>query len=371
MNTQTLITEIEKCGISMLSDSKKIDRASNAANTYIFNNNDRQYIVDPAYGKQRRQKIKKSISMEDQFDILCTHYHNDHSANNGKIARKDTRIFYHHKIKNKIDYFRTNGTGQVVMMGEHLDLQDMLKRFRMFPNWLVSIVMLLSSISKIFPTLFLFIISYLYSWRNIGRIDPGKTNAAYLNAEDIETISLDNMEVLGWQIDDNLIAIDAPGHTDDHLLFYLTDKKTLFVGDSLNFLNANDIQFGDIKKVNDVMLFLIELIEKEQVSILLQGHYYPVIGTDQILTFVSDIRDKHDEVFKITSEVISSMASPLKFEEVYQNLCDYPAAITKGLARVTFPRSTLVFLDVYLFKVLQELGWIRQSNGEWVNPKIP
>jgi len=41
------------------------------------------------------------------MDVLCTHYHNDHSANNGKIASAGSRIFYHHALEKKINYQRT------------------------------------------------------------------------------------------------------------------------------------------------------------------------------------------------------------------------------------------------------------------------
>ena len=367
---EELLSQIDKHGIMMFSDTDKLNRASTASNTYIFSNKNNQYILDPAFGAKRRREISKVLSKDDRFDVLCTHYHNDHSANNGQIAGKHSHIYYHYGIKKKIRYFRTNSTGQIVTMAKYLDLHGMLKRFKMFPNWLISLIVFSSKISRVFPFAFLFFVSYIYSWQSIGQINSGRKKAKYFELANIEKISLGGIEIDGWHIDDNLIAIDTQGHTDDHLIYYLTDKKILFAGDTLNFLNGNDIQFGEIDKVDETIHILLEFIEKEKVTILLQGHYYPVTGTDNIMAYVSDIRDKHNEMYEITSSVIRSMEGPITFDKALHKLYEHPAELSQSLKKITFPRSTLVFLDVYLLKVLQSLGYEKQKNGKWVNNTI-
>ncbi len=364
---EELLCKLSEHGITMFSDTEKINRPSSASNTYIFSNNTRQYVVDTAFGSKRCKEISKILSKKDHFDVLCTHYHNDHSANNGKIAGKTSNIYYHYSIKDKIRNFRTNSTGQIVVMANKLDLDGMLKRFKMLPDWLILFIVSTSKISRIFSSVLMFIFAYIYSWKNIGTINPGRKKAKYLKPADIKKINFDRMDIYGWSIDDNLIAIDAQGHTDDHLIYYLTDKKILFSGDTLNFLNANDIQYGNLRKVDDTINFLIEFIEKEKVEILLQGHYYPVIGTDNIIEYICDIRDKHNEMYDITSSVIRSMEEPIRFDEALENLCTHPADLSQWLGKITFPRSTLVFLDVYLLKVLQSLGYYKQKNGMWIH----
>lgn len=363
---EELLSILDKRGITLLSDSKKLNRPSSASNTYIFSTKTNKYVVDPAFGSKRCKEISKILDKKDPFDVLCTHYHNDHSANNGKIAGETTTIYYHYGIRDKIRYFRTNSTGQIVTMSNKLDLDGMLKRLKMLPDWLISFIVFSSKISRQFSSAFMFIIAYLYSWQNIGAIDPGRKKAKYLEPADLKKINLDTIDIDGWCIDDTLIAVDAQGHTDDHLIYYLTDKKVLFSGDALNFLNANDIQFGDLEKVNDTIDFLTGFIEKEKVEILLQGHYYPVVGTDNILDYICDIRSKHNEMYDIASLVIQSMEEPIRFDEALEKLYTYPAELPQWLGKISFPRSTLVFLDVYLLKVLQSLGYYKQSNGKWV-----
>ncbi len=280
-------------GITLLSDTDRLNRASSAANTCVFQIGKTCYVLDPAFGKKRRKELAPLIRNADTVHVLCTHYHNDHCANNGWVARKGSKIYYHHRIRRKIRYLRTNGTGQIRMMAREMELPGMLRRFKMFPGWMITAVLFSARISTFFPAAFLFVVSYLYSLKNIGRIRSGWLKAAYLTPETAVTLSLAGMNVMGWQVDDGLYAMEAPGHTDDHLVYYLASDKVLFAGDALNFLNGNDIQFGDIEQVHETLDFLHAFVAKEQVEVLFQGHYYPVFGTAAILDHIDTIRNQH------------------------------------------------------------------------------
>lgn len=365
--SEALVSRLNDTGVIMLSDTTKLSRASAAANTYIFSVKDRQYIVDPAFGSKRYKQIITAVKPDSSPDILCTHYHNDHSANNGKIAGPDSRIYYHHAIQKKIRYLRTNGTGQILEMARQLDLEDMLKRFKMFPDALVRMLVFSSKFSRRFPLWFLFVISYVYSLNHIGPIYPGRKKASYLEPENMTGMALPHSQIKGWQINETLMAMEAPGHTDDHLVYYLTDKKILFAGDALNFLNANDIQYGEIDQIDKTLNFLLEFVKTKKVEILVQGHYYPIFGTQNIQNYISDIQDKHRQVYEIASTVILGLASPFRFTTLFERVIAHPSPLIQGLGKITFPRSTLVFLDVYLLKALESLGYCKQKNGEWVN----
>jgi len=180
---------------------------------------------------------------------------------------------------------------------------------------------------------------------------------------------MDNLTTNGWALDDDLVAMDAPGHTNDHLIFYLKEEKVLFTGDALNFLNGNDIQFGDIGKVDVTLSRIREFVAKEGVTLLLQGHFAPVAETGNILAVLSDIQNRHREVYSIATEVVRSMDVPFYFDSAYERLCRYPSERVQDLVKRSFPRSTLIFLDVYLFKVLMSLGYIKNADGTWIGPE--
>ncbi len=361
--------QLARQGITMFSDARKPGRPSNGANTYVFCRGNCQYVVDPGFGARRRRELLEFLDSARQIHVLCTHYHNDHTANNGTIAGRHGTIYYHHALKDKIRYLRTNGTGQILEMAKRLDLDGMLRRFRMFPGWLVWLVNASEKLSEKLPLMFLFFVSYAYSLRQIGRIHSGRDRARYLQPEDLVPILMDNLTTNGWALDDDLVAMDAPGHTDDHLIFYLKEGKVLFTGDALNFLNGNDIQFGDIGKVDATLSRIREFVEREGVNLLLQGHFPPVTGTRNIMEVLQDIQARHRELYSIAAEVVRSMDIPFCFDAAYDQLCRYPSDRVRDLARRSFPRSTLVFLDVYLYKVLMSLGYIKNKDGFWTGPQ--
>ena len=369
-DTQQGLDALTGQGITMFSDAQKPGRASNGANTYLFSRGARQYVVDPGFGSRRRREILSALDPTRQVHVLCTHYHNDHTANNGKIAGRKGTIYCHHALRGKIRYLRTNGTGQIIEMARHLDLEGMLRRFKMFPAWLVSLVTFSEKLSQKFPLIFLFLVSYAYSLRQIGPIYSGRKRVRYLEPEDLVLMSLDRVTTQGWALGDDLVAMDAPGHTDDHLIYYLKEGKILFTGDALNFLNSNDIQFGEIGKVDITLDRINDFVAREGVNLLLQGHFPPVVGTENILKGIRDIQTRHRQIYEIAAEVIESMKVPFMFDTAYDRLCRYPAELAQELARVTFPRSTLVFFDVYLLKVILSLGYSKNPDGTWTGPEI-
>ena len=360
---ESIYNKLDKTGVCFFTDSRKIKRASSCSNSYIFSTDEGNYILDPGFGKKRRKQIQRELKKFKNIDILCSHYHNDHSANMGKTGLKDTAIFCHYKMKNKIDYLRTNGTGQILVMAERMPLKGMLERFNMFPGWLLKNILFLSSVSKSFRKSFLFLVSYFYSLKSIGLIFNGKSKIRFLEKEDMEKIKLNNFSVKGWKIEENLIAIESPGHTDDHLIFYFKKKKILFAGDSLNFLNGNDIQFGDIEEVSKTLSFLLEFCEKEKPELLLQGHYFPVFGSEKIYEYILDIKNRHDHIFSEVSGSLAQLEAPFSFDCAFENLKKSPSELLTKVIKISFPRSTLIFLDVYLLKILASLGYEQNKDG--------
>jgi len=360
------MNRLKQKDITFLSSSDSPQKTSQTANTYIFNIAHKKYVIDTSCGGKRIKEIKDHISDSDNLTVLCTHYHNDHIANNGKIAKKNSDIIFHNNVKNRIHYLRTNGTGQVIAMAQQMNLKGMLERFNMFTESQIKLLINLSKISRKIPLAFLFLVSFIYSRKSIGPIYTSKKKVKYLLPEKLTKIKLDSMNTPGWIIDDGLYAFETPGHSDDHLIFYNKTNKCLFAGDCLNFLNPNDIQYGRLKETNETINFLIELIINEKVDILLQGHYFPVFGNKMILEFVKGIKNKHDIIFNEIKIIIQNTMQPINFEKLLTKVKNHDNELIQKVARVSFPRSTLIFLDVYILKLLQEMGYYSNSNKEWI-----
>lgn len=160
----------------------------------------------------------------------------------------------------------------------------------------------------------------------------------------------------GWEIDDGLYAIESPGHTDCHTVYYYRKNRILIAGDSLNFLTPNDIQFGTLKETIETQKFLLALAAEEKIEVLCQGHYPPVTGNEAVTGYISDIIDKHEHVYNLIKNHVRDKSPDISFDELYSSVCRIDDPVIRRLVKITFPRSTLVFLDVYLLKLLEENG---------------
>lgn len=363
MEIEQVRQELENKGIIILSDSKRLNSVSSCANTYIFSTKDNHYILDPGFGKKRRTLVGEKTFQQENPTILCSHYHNDHCANMGVVGSKKSRILCHNSMEEKISFLRTNGVGQILSMIDQMPVESTLKRFKMFPPWLVSMLSFLSGISMVFPKAFMFLVSYLYSIKNIGFIYPGKKRIEYLDFSKENQSDLKSGLVKTIKIDDELTAFETLGHTDDHISFYHSGKKALFTGDALNFLNANDIQYGDIEKLEKTISFLIELVEEKDIEILLQGHFYPVFGKENIKNHLLEIKEKHEEVSMIAKEIVYSFHENFSFDEALEKFMGHPSKTIAKIAKINFPRSTLIFMEVYLLKRIKDLGFHKDSKG--------
>jgi len=352
--------------IVIFTDAKDETKSSTFSNTYIFQHNNKDYIVDSSCGNKRASEIFIHCENMESYDILCTHYHNDHSANNGQIIKKDSIIYCHPRFEDKINYLRTNGTGQILVMAREMNLRGMLKRFKMFPSFLITILVSLNKIAFFLPASFMFLVSFLYSKKSIGTIRSGKKNTQFFEYSQMKDLPL-NMKIRGWELEPGLYGIETPGHTDCHMAYYWVDKKILFAGDACNFLNGNDIQFGNIESVHETLKILRELVRTEKIDVLAMGHSYPIVGYKKIIDYFDDIIHKHHEIYELTVQVIEKKAlnGPMDFDELYKYFVSSESVLLQKIVKIAFPRSTLIFLDVYLYHRLINLGYLKNNKGLW------
>lgn len=351
-----IVDSLKERGMVYFAEPGKEGRATNYANTFILSAGGRDYVIDSSCGRRRFREISDHLRDRGEYTILCTHYHNDHIANNGRLAGKNSPIIYHWNALKKVPYLRTNGTGQILMMYREMQKEGFLKRLGFFSDTLIRFLLKRKVYSKYIAEPMLFIISYLFSLKSTGPIYSGKRYVRYLEEGDKIDTGFKGIKAAGWKIDESLYAFEAPGHTDCHTVYYHRAGGILVAGDALNFLTPNDIQFGTLKETIDTQKFLLELVKKEKIEVLCQGHYPHLSGNENIINYISDIIEKHEHLYRLTSSYLKGINGGLSFDEIYHRFCSIDDPVIKRLTRITFPRSTLVFLDVYLLKMLKETG---------------
>lgn len=348
--------EFKSRGMIYFTDSMNPERATTRSNSYVLSVNGTEYIIDTSFGKKRLKELKSHLGSRRNYTILCTHYHNDHIANNGRLARRGSHIIYHRNAVSKINYLRTNASGQLLTMYRQMQKEGFLKRLGLFNDTLVHLLLKRKIYSRYIGEPLLFAASYLASLNSIGRIYTGKKYVRFLDDDSRTVIESGSFSAGGWKIDESFYAFEAPGHSDCHAVFFLRDRGILVAGDALNFLTPNDIQFGTIRDTIETQKFLLQLVANENVDVLCQGHYPPVTGNENIAAYISGIIEKHEHMYSLTKNFLSGLDAGLTFDEIYERFCAIDDPVLNRLKKITFPRSTLVFLDVYLLKMLEDAG---------------
>jgi len=347
--------EFENEGLCYFTLPKKRGNGSDISNTYALNTGNRWYIIDTSCGRKRYKELKYFLNGKKDYTILCTHYHNDHVANNGRVKCKTGNIFYHPDARPKVRYLRTNATGQILTMYRKLGKKGFLQRMGYFNERFINFMLKRKITSECVMIPLLFIVSYLFSVATIGRINGGGKRVKYFNKNEKVKIRISGFETDGWKIEDEFYAIETPGHTDCHLMYYYRPEKILFTGDSLNFLTPNDIQFGDLNSTIDSQKMIYRLVDQDKISLICQGHYAPIKNNRTIIEYVKDTINKHEHVNKLIRDSLNDMNINLPFDELYKKICGIDDPVIRKLAKITFPGSTLVFLDVYLYKIINDI----------------
>jgi len=347
--------DFEKFGLYYFTLPKKRGNSSDISNTYALNTGAAWYIIDTSCGRKRYKELKEFLKDKKNYIILSTHYHNDHIANNGRLINKTGEILYHKNAAVKVPYLRTNGTGQILTMYRDLDRKGFLQRMGYFSDRFIDIMLRRKLTSEYIMPVLLFIVTYLFSLNTIGRIYSGRNRVRYFDNNKKTEIKLNNFKTDGWEIEDGLYAIETPGHTDCHVMYYYRDKGILFTGDALNFLTPNDIQFGDLNSTIESQKLILEIAEKDKISMICQGHYTPVENNKNVIDYIADTIAKHEHVYKKIRNYINADNINIPFDELYKEICSIDDPVIQRLVKITFPRSTLVFLDVYLLKMIRDI----------------
>lgn len=357
MNKETIPTitsYLAERGVSLVTDIQEEGKGTAIANTFFLEVGNNNYLIDPANGKKRLQQIKKHLPFN-EYDVLVTHSHLDHSANSGLVAAENSRVIFHPLVADRINNLKRNYTEITAEMVKVFGVDGFFGRTGMLGP---SMVKSMQFIQKSYPSGFDFIlnvISLIMCRLNNGGIYPPKKNAVFLNCDDIMDLQFGKTAFRGWPLSEQLFALDTPGHQNDHLAFYEPDRGIMFVGDLIGFLNPNDVIDGSIKETHAGMMKMLQLAEAGGIDILALSHALPVTGKDNVVAYLRSAIAKQNEIFEIVSEIVSSCPDKNDFEEIITKTYAHESDLMKKILKINYPRSAS-FIDVYVYIYLKEFA---------------
>ena len=138
-----------------------------------------------------------------------------------------------------------------------------------------------------------------------GNLELKKKWGAKLTAPEHEKNKIDNIDIGVIDNDEIDIAglkakvIHTPGHTLEHVMFYLKKEKILFAGDTIFSLGCGRVFEGSMK---DMFLSLNKIKSLDPETLIYCGHEY----TENNLNFALEV-DKQNDDLKILSEKITDL----------------------------------------------------------------
>jgi glyoxylase-like metal-dependent hydrolase (beta-lactamase superfamily II) len=347
-----IITYLAERGVSFVTDIRKEGKGAAIANTFFLEAGNKYYLIDPACGKKRLKQIRNHLPFK-EYDVLVTHSHLDHSANSGAAMAKNSRAIFHPQVEGRINNLKRNYTEITAEMIKVFGVQGFFGRTGMLGP---SMIKLLLFIQKYSPPLFNFcvkMISLIMCRIAVGGIFPPKKNALFLKYDDRQDLHLGATVFRGWPLNERLFALDTPGHQNDHLSFYVPDKRIMFAGDLINFLNPNDILDGSIKDTHAGMMKTLQLAEAGEIDILAVSHALPLIGQENVVAYLRAVIAKQDEIFNTVAEIVASCKDKTDFEEIITKIYAHESDLMKKVLKINYPRS-VSFIDVYVYLYMKE-----------------
>jgi glyoxylase-like metal-dependent hydrolase (beta-lactamase superfamily II) len=339
-------------GVSLITDIREEGKGAAVANTYFLQLDTGNYVIDPACGQRRLQQIKARLPFQ-EYAVLLTHSHLDHSANSGAAPFINAQVICHPLVAGKINNLKRNYTDITAEMVRVFGVHGFFGRTGMLGPPMIK---QLQSIQKLSPALFnriLYAVSLVICRRNVGRVYPPVRNVTFLREDQRTDLCFANTLFRGWPLSEDLFALETPGHQDDHLSFYVPDRKIMFAGDLISFLNPNDILDGSLKDTHTWMKRLLQLAEAGGIDILAISHALPLIGKEQVITYLRSVIAKQEDTFNTVAEIVASCPDKSDFDSIMSKVYAHESELMKKILKINYPR-TVSFIDVYVYLYLKE-----------------
>lgn len=339
-------------GVYLLTDIREEGKRAAIANTYLLQTDTGNYVIDPACGKKRLQQIQARLPFQ-AYDLLLTHSHLDHSANSGAAVFLNSRVICHPRIAGKINNLKRNYTDITAEMVRVFGVPGFFGRTGILGPTMIKMLLVLQKVSPAFFNSFRYAFSLVMCRHNVGRIYPPLRSAVFLEEDQLTDLCFENILFRGWAISNTLFALETPGHQDDHLSFYVPERKLMFAGDLISFLNPNDILDGSLKETHTWMKKMLDLAEAGGINILAVSHALPVIGKDQVISYLRSVIDKQEETFNTIAEIVASCPDKRDLDGIMAKVYAHESELIKKILKINYPRS-ISFIDVYVYLYLKE-----------------
>jgi glyoxylase-like metal-dependent hydrolase (beta-lactamase superfamily II) len=238
-------------------------------NSYLIMGLPRNLLIDTGFNHPASERDMDAALAGlhvdlDRTDILLTHIHSDHSGLVGRIARPKTRVFC---PKNELARIRGTERGHLWQ----LDIDRM--RSLGYPEELLSDQETFSTSRAMAPD------------GDFTRYSP---------------LSNGDTFPCGGHV---VRAVEAPGHTPDHMCFYMEDQRILFTGDCVLFdITPNITAWREMEDALGTYMDSLRMLDSLPVDLALPGHRTPGDFHTRIADLLLHHQHRLEEAYQVVKQ---------------------------------------------------------------------
>jgi glyoxylase-like metal-dependent hydrolase (beta-lactamase superfamily II) len=330
-------------------------------NSYLIKLKGSSFLIDPGCTESNLELIKYYLSEHSMktINILNSHWHLDHTANNGAILHEVSGNSWHHAhAKDRLDNPDVFFSKTLREVFRSVEIKDFLTRNKYAPLIVKAIELAL----KIFPDTAVSLAVENFK-KYYGQINLGQNQIKYFEPQvDRKRLRSGAASFNGWELPVHLWALETPGHTDDSISYYAYKNSWIFIGDLDYFLSPNSLE-GSINALHQSIESVSSLVFEDKIEYLGRGHHQPITGYQKVYEHLKNHLNMQKEFYDEALKVLSK-----KNRWYYRDLIDQLTQSNSLTVQQALSKNNPVapnFIDQYMIVLLKEMGFRLLSQGLW------
>lgn len=333
-------------------------------NSYLIKLKGDSFLIDPGCTESNLSLIRHYLlehSMK-KINILNSHWHLDHTANNGAILYSHPGNSWHHgNAKDRLDNPDAFFSRTLREVFRSVEIKDFLTRNKYAPLIVKAIELAL----KMFPDTAVSLAVENFK-KYYGQVNLGQSQIKYFEPQvDRQIFKTGSANFKGWEFSAYLWALETPGHTDDSISYYAHKNSWIFIGDLDYFLSPNSLE-GSIIDLHQSIENVLNLVVDNKIDYLGRGHHHPITGYrsayEHLRNHLNMQKEFYDEALKVLNQKNKWHYKDLIDQLVQSNSLTVKEALSKN--NPVAPN----FIDQYMIVLLKENNFRLASQGYWRKP---
>ncbi|MGE5601389.1 MAG: MBL fold metallo-hydrolase [Clostridia bacterium] len=332
------------------------DLPSDIPNSMVYRPSDRLYLIDSGAGATIRagiMEVMRRVGPSQSFTLLNSHGHADHVGNNDLIYMGQAKETHHYlseaglAMLDPVSYF----ADQFYKLSDIYDPVTGFQARRLqwrFLGLLRDILALFTGERQVLEMIFSI---YL---RKFQPLRPSLDTIQTYESLPSQLLNIGGVSLKGWVLGENdIMVLEARGHTPDEVLFYLPEHQVLYTGD-LTFPLFPTFPDSDGRVTREMLRKCEAIASSGELRMLIDGHHHHVYrGKEEVAEFLETLLTEQEHFQALLRKIIEEHDG-LTIAQVYKYIrqCDDDPVVQHYLS-IEFPITPMPLQQIIAVSLVQ------------------